>query len=222
VRASREWESSRSRCGSAWFRTIPAAYYLETEVPLEATLAGWVEALDVDVQELLLASLTPDSRSSTSRPEDAAVNDDMRSAIRLAERLRRRGGDLERASHELLAAANDASAQGLLSAFRAMECLRRTYEPRFDRRKRGWTLMAQDLTVDDRLLGLLAEAAEAVRHGEVPPRQRARHPVNVARRRRDEFLKLVRDAVTEAVAKKVGVVPQQPQDDGLGSPTCPH
>ncbi len=187
----------------AWFQTIPAAYYIETGIPLEPSLTGWVEALDVDIQEAVVGFA--DARFAKVSPplEDAAVNQQMRAAVRLAQKLRRRGGEIERATHELLAAANDTSVQAFLSAFRAVECLRRTYEPTYGRRRQGWTAMDKDLGGDKRLYAILSDAAESVRHGDVPTRQRARHPVNVARRRRSELIAFARDLVTGAVAKQL-------------------
>jgi hypothetical protein len=188
----------------AWFRTIPAAFYIQTEVALEPSLVGWVEAVDVEVPEASIGFADARFLKVSTPPEDAPVNKQMREAILLARSLRQRGGEIERASHELLASANDGSAQCFLSAFRALECIRRIYEPKYDRRKQGWAAMARDLpSSNPKLSALLSDAAEAVRHGDVPTRQRARHPVNVARRRRSELIGFTREIVNEAIAKQV-------------------
>lgn len=187
----------------AWLRTIPAAYFIRSEVPLEPTLVGWVEALDVNVREAVIGFADARFSKVSTPPENAPENDAMRAALQLARRLRARGGEFERAAHELLDAANDSSAQCFLSAFRALECIRRTYEPDYDKRKQGWLAMARDLTSSDaKLNSLLSDAAEAVRHGDVPSRQRARHPVNVARKRRPELVAYARRVVGEAIAKR--------------------
>lgn len=187
----------------AWFRTVPAAYYLQTTIALEPLVTGWIEALDVDVKEAFVGFADARFLKVDVPPQDAEVNEQMRGAIRLAQKLRRRGGELERATHELLGAANDSTAEAYLRAFRALECLRRTYEPSYSRREQGWRAMAGDLGNDERLFDVLSKAAEAVRHGDLPSRGRARHPVNVARGRREELLTFTRDLVTVAIAKQL-------------------
>jgi hypothetical protein len=187
----------------SWFRTIPAAYYIETRIALESSLTGWVEALDVDVREAVIGIAEPRFVKVDVPPEDATVNQQMRTSIRLAQKLRRRGGEIERASLELLGAANDSTAQAFLSAFRALECLRRTYEPQYGRRRQGWVAMAKDLGVDQRSFDLLRDAAEAVRHGDLPARQRARHVVNDARRHRYELIAFTHDLVATTIAKQL-------------------
>src|SRR5579885_2098457 len=84
-----------------WFRTIPAAYYIQTGIALEPSLTGWIEALDVDVKEAIVGFAHPRFAKVDVPPEGADVNRDLRAAIRLATRLRRQG-ELNRASHELL------------------------------------------------------------------------------------------------------------------------
>jgi hypothetical protein len=186
----------------AWFRTIAASYYLEADIALNAELEGWVEALDVTATEAMMGFV--DSRFIKVRPpqENDEINIEMRNAIQLARALRRAGGDIERSTHELLAAANDGTPQCFLSAYRALECIRRIYAPRWNDRARGWRLMEADLPVafgsDFTLLG---RAAQAVRHGDVPARRRARHVVNQARRRQRALLHFARLTVRAAVAK---------------------
>jgi hypothetical protein len=186
----------------AWFQTIPAAYYLQSGIALEPKLTGWVEALDVDVKEAVVGVADKRFAKYDVPLKRDAVNDSMRAAIRLGGKLRRRG-DLERATHELLAAANDTTPQAYLSAFRALECIRRTYEPRYDQRGRGWQAMANDLTIDRASFDVLSEAAEAVRHGDIPVRTRARHPVNLARRRHKDLLGFTRAVIVEAVERQL-------------------
>ena len=128
------------------------------------------------------------------------VNVSLRGAIDRAKTLRRVGGELERATNELLAAANDGTPQSFLSAYRALECIRRIYAPNWRDRETGWTLMSGDLAISlDADFSLLAKAAEAVRHGDVPSRQLADHVVNEARKRRPALLDFVRVAVRAAV-----------------------
>jgi len=185
-----------------WIRTIASAYYLETDIPLEPDLVGWVEALDVQAEEAVVGFADPRFLKVKTPPAEADENRRMREAIKLAVRLRRRGGDLERATHEALAAANDGTPQSFLSAYRAPECVRRIYEPAWAQRARGWTTMGADLALQ---LGaeylLLEQAAQAIRHGDIPARRSARHVVNRARRRRDELpgftTRLVVHAATE-------------------------
>ena len=183
----------------AWFRTTASAYYIETGVPLEPELTGWVEALHVEARQAVIGFADPRFVKVTTPPEDDEVNLRMRQAIRLAARLRRKGGEPERATHEVLAAANDGTPQSFLSAYRALECVRRIYEPTWSRRASGWTKMAADLGI--RLSpekALLEAAARAVRHGDVPQRQMARHVVNRARRRRADLLEYTRAVVHAA------------------------
>jgi hypothetical protein len=108
------WWPSRPRAefldlagaAGAWFRTTASAYYLETSIPVEPQLEGWVEALDVTVNEAMIGFADP--RFVKVRPPEpnATVNADMLRAIEVAKALRRAGGEIERAAHELLAAAN--------------------------------------------------------------------------------------------------------------------
>lgn len=189
----------RADAARAWFRTTASAYYLETGIPLETELTGWVEALDVEAQEAIIGFADPRLVKVPTPPEDAAQNMAMQEAIKLAARLRRRGGEIERATHEALAAANDGTPQAFLSAYRALECIRRIYEPTWAKRPAGWQAMATDLGIQ---LGaektLLEETAKAVRHGDVPARQTARHVVNRARRRRTPLLDYTRSVVHAA------------------------
>jgi hypothetical protein len=186
----------------AWFRTTASAYYLQTGVPLEPELTGWVEALHVEARQAVIGFADPRFVKVSTPPEDAEVNEQMRTAIQLASRLRRKGGEIERATHQALAAANDGTPQAFLSAFRALECVRRIYEPRWAHRAAGWTRMAADLSV--RLAPekeLLEETAKAVRHGDIPSRQSALHVVNRARRRRADLLEYTRSLVLAAAQR---------------------
>jgi hypothetical protein len=204
------WWPSRPRAefldlagaAGAWFLTTASAYYLETSIPLEPHLEGWVEALDVTANEAMIGFADP--RFVKVRPPEpnATVNADMLTAVEVARALRRAGGEIERAAHELLAAANDGTAQSFLSAYRALECVRRIYEPQWRNRARGWALMRGDLAIS---LGqdfrLLESAARAVRHGDVPARVSARHAVNQARSRRQALLNFTRATILAAVWK---------------------
>lgn len=192
----------RADSARAWFRTTASAYYLRTGTPLEPELSGWVEALDVEANEAVIGFADPRFVKVSTLPEDAPENIAMREAIQLAGRLRRRGGEIERATHEALAAANDGTPQAFLSAYRALECVRRIYEPTWARRSTGWTAMATDLGIPlGREKVLLEETAQAVRHGDLPTRQSARHVVNRARRKRGLLLDYTRSVVGEAVSR---------------------
>ena len=77
--------------------------------------------------------------------------------------------------------------------------------------------MAADLDV--RLApekALLEETAKAVRHGDVPTRQTARHVVNRARRQRADLLEYTRNVVLAAAC----VTPDR--GSHLWARTCPH
>ena len=183
-----------------WLRTITSAYYLETGIALEPELVGWVEALHVEVKEAMIGFI--DRRFGQVPPPatDPQRNETMREAIALAERVRRAGGELERASHEALDAANDLTPQTFLSAYRALECVRRIYEPNWERREEGWKAMANDLQIQ---LGdehsLLAKAGRAVRHGDLPARRSDDHVVNEARGQRRSLLAFSRTVVRTAI-----------------------
>jgi len=62
--------------------------------------------------------------------------------------------------------------------------------------------MAKDLDIRlDPEKALLEAAARAVRHGDVPERQSARHAVNRARRKRVHLLEYTRDVVRTAALR---------------------
>jgi hypothetical protein len=186
----------------AWFRSTASAYYLETGTPLETELTGWVEALDVEANEAVIGFADQRFIKVQVPAEEADENVRLRQAIDLAVRLRRRGGEIERAAHEALAAANDGTPGAFLSAYRALECIRRLYEPSWEKRKSGWSKMEADLSLRlGRDKELVEEAARAVRHGDVPTRQLARHVVNRARRQRQALLDYTRSVVVAAAAK---------------------
>ncbi len=185
----------------AWVVTIASAYYLETGTALEATLIGWVEALDVFAREAVIGTIDVRFHKVKAVAADDPVNEPMRRAVALAGRLRG-AGELERAANQLLAAANDPTVQALLSAYRALECVRRIYEPKWANRARGWKTMRKDLKIRHQLPPeVLADAAEAIRHGDIPLRSAARHPVNKARRGREELLGRCRAIVAQAVER---------------------
>lgn len=187
-----------------WFRTIASAYYLRTGTPLEPELVGWVEALDVTVEEASIGFADPRFIKVGTPGVDDEVNRPMHDAIEVARVLRRKKGELEQASHQALAAANDGTAQSLLSAFRALECLRRVYEPDWDKRDAGWNAMYADLAITKGPEhDLLAKAARAIRHGDLPDRGRARHDVNRARAKREDLLLFTRTTVEKAVTKRI-------------------
>jgi hypothetical protein len=52
----------------AWFRTIPAVYCIETEIALEPSLTGWIEALDVGVHEAVVGVAHTRFTKVDSRP----------------------------------------------------------------------------------------------------------------------------------------------------------
>lgn len=189
---------------TAWFDAVAAAYFLETAVPLEPTLVGWVEALDVTAHEAMIGIADRRFYKTAGTDEGDVVNQQMRKAIALARRLRG-AGELERAALELLTAANDSrSPQAALSCFRSLECVRRVYEPRYDKRRRGWSLMRADLGIKDtEPFTRLLDAAEAIRHGDVPRRRSERHPVNRARNRIDRLVPWTADVVARAIDRKL-------------------
>ena len=127
----RKESSDLSDAARAWFLTIASSYYLETGTALEVRLVSWVEALDVNVRETMIGIADSRFAKVPVVAEADPINRPMRNAISLARRLRRRGGDLELATHELFAAANTTTPQGHLRAFRAVECVRRYYQPTY-------------------------------------------------------------------------------------------
>ncbi len=182
-----------------WFTRIASSYYLLTEVALQPSLIGWVEAVDVDVREAVVGITDPRFLKVPAVAQDDPANDLMQEAIAMARRIRD-AGELERATSEILRAGNDGSVQALLSAFRALECVRRIYEPAWGRRRQGWVRMQSDLGVTNPSdHDLLSEAAEAIRHGDTPPTRRTRHPVNRALRRRVALIAYARRVVAAAV-----------------------
>jgi hypothetical protein len=187
---------------SQWMRTIASAYYLESDgIALDVRLLNWVEALHVEAREAIIGSTDDRFRRISVVEESAPVNDSMLRAIRLAERLR---GSLEyeRAVQEAWTAGNEFGYEWPLSAFRALECIRRTYEPKWSDRERGWKRMKTSLTsYDADAHDLLSDAAEAIRHGDAPTGRRTSHPVNRARARREELLLVTREMITESIRK---------------------
>jgi hypothetical protein len=184
-----------------WFGRIASAYYMMSGVALQPTLVSWVEALDVEAKDAVIGINDARFHKVAVGSEDDANSVLMRDAIDLARKLKDTG-ELERSTQELLRAANDPSAQAFLSAYRALECVRRVYEPDFDRRKQGWKQMASDLRLGRTPLSRpLSNAAEAIRHGDLPPNRTSQHPVNVATAQRDEILGFALDVVRRAVER---------------------
>jgi hypothetical protein len=191
----------RREDAEGWFTRIASAYYLESDVALQPRMLAWVEAVDVEAREAVIGVVDARFYKIPVVAADNPVNEPVRVAIDVARRLKGTG-ELERATSELLRAVNDPSPQAFLSAFRALECIRRIYEPDFRKRRQGWITMARDLGVKQTTLhDLLADAAEAIRHGDVPLGRRSRHPVNRARRKREELLTHVRDLVAAALER---------------------
>lgn len=181
---------------SQWVRTIASAYYLETD---GIALLNWVEALHVEAREAVIGSTDTRFQRIPVVEESDPVNDSMRRAISLAERLRG-SHEYERAAQEVWTAGNEFGYEWPLSAFRALECIRRTHEPEWSDRVRGWTKMKANLTnYDDGVHELLSQAAEAIRHGNAPAGRGGSHPVNRARDRREELLLYARDIVMESI-----------------------
>jgi hypothetical protein len=165
-RPRREFDDLADAAG-AWFRTIASSYYLMTGIPLEPGVIGWVEAWDVEIEQAVIGFADPRFAKVSVPRVDDDVNRPMHEAIKLARFLRRRRGELERASHEALAAANDGTAQSFLSAYRALECVRRLYEPLWAKRAAGWSAMYADLGISAKTEhSLLERAARGVRHGD--------------------------------------------------------
>lgn len=199
-RIQEEFKDHRDSAGR-WFVAIAGSYFLESDVALTPKLTSWVEALDVETREAVIGIAEARFPQVEVVREDDAVNSPMRRAIATARRVYG-GGEIEQAVAEMLRAGSDSSPQALLSAYRALECIRRIYEPSWPKRKEGWRRMAQDLGFKPAdQFDLLAKAAQAVRHGEVPTSARRSHVVNRAQRNREALLKLAHDLVRDAVAK---------------------
>jgi hypothetical protein len=188
-----------------WIRTVTSCYYLASGVALDARLAYWVEARDVVANEAVIGIADPRFHHVRVVDPADARNEPMRAAIRRTQTLR---GfvDLEPALHELWRAACDPSDEAFLSAFRSLECVRRMYErddvDSGNRAGEAWTEMARDLGVErDADYELLAEVAKSVRHGDRPARRDEDHPINDARRERDELVALAKRVVTRAIEK---------------------
>jgi hypothetical protein len=203
------WWPSQSRedfpnlldTANRWFGRIASAYYLKSGRALEPTLVSWVEALDVKAKEAVIGINDTRFHKVPVVSEDNLINDLMRGAIDLARTLKDTG-ELERSAQEILRAANDPSPQAFLSAYRALECVRRMYEPDFDKRKQGWTRMRNDLDLGKTpLYEPLSKAAEAIRHGDLPVNGTSRHPVNVALTQRAEVLSFALDVIKRAVRR---------------------
>lgn len=185
----------------SWFVRIAGSYMLETGVALEPKLIAWVEAVDVAANEAILGIADARFHKVPVVEESAAVNKPLLRAIETARRLQGTG-ELEQSVREILRAGNDPSPQALLSAFRALECVRRLYEPSYDKRREGWQRMAQGLglkqTPEHKLL---ADAAEAVRHGDLPLSRKSLHQVNKAQEERRALLAYAASVVRAAVEK---------------------
>jgi hypothetical protein len=109
---------------------------------------------------------------------------------------------LSRAAREIWRAHLDGTDEALLSANRAIECLRRTYDPDWDNRKKAMKQLTADLKPNTGRIGVLAKAAEAVRHGDRPVTTAAKHPINTARAQRGTLLDESRRLVREAFLKR--------------------
>lgn len=191
----------------AWVRAVAACYYLETGISLEVSLHSWVEVHGVEARTATIGVFDPRFQRVDVVPEDDPVNGPMLQAIARAGRLRGTGS-LERACRELWAASCDPSAQGLLDAFRSLECIRRTYElPRPGKKqaeieREAWGLMASDLAAHPNApeYMLLIAAAKAVRHADHPETRADSHPINDANGRRADILAFVKRLVEAKLA----------------------
>jgi hypothetical protein len=207
------WWSSRPRqlfdelrdATRDWLETIAAGYFLLTGTGLSVRLRNWVEALDVRAEEAVVGFM--DSRFRSIRPpeENHPVNEPLRQAVGLASLMRGRK-HLQPAVKELWRAGLDPSDEAFLSAYRALECLRRLYgeDERGAGKKRAWEAMSEDLRSeppDSR--HALAKAAQAVRHGDRPMTLGENHPLTPARLRRSELIGYARSLVAQKTLKEL-------------------
>jgi hypothetical protein len=123
-----------------WLQTICASYFLLTRTALEVRLTNWNEALDAHVAEAVVGFIDSRFRVIRTAAEGEQVNAPLRRAVELARALRGRL-HLQRGVLELWRSRLDPSDEAFLSAFRALECVRRRFESTGGRRKASsWAL----------------------------------------------------------------------------------
>jgi hypothetical protein len=186
-----------------WLETIVAIYYLCSGTALDVHLAHWVETL-ANVEEAVVGFIDSRFRIITVPPEDSAGSAVLRRSVQIGAELRQRKHVLP-AAKEAWRSGLDPSDEAFLSAFRALECLRRVYGEGEEERKAAWDAMRQDLGFEPEPHGVLREAALAVRHGDRPATRSEIHPVNAARSRRSELLRYATDLVRRKVSRDLGV-----------------
>jgi hypothetical protein len=187
-----------------WLRSLLGCYFLSEGIALGAVKERWVEALDVEVKEAVAGFYDERYELVPAPAEPAKPNEPIILAIRAAARLR----ELEHvkaAAHEILGAARDRSDEGFFKAFRALECLRRHYDPddTTDGIKRAWKAMAADLGAEEEPFEVLRAAAISVRHGNRPSTSEEEHAVNVARPRRGELINYAAVLVRRVLAREL-------------------
>lgn len=197
-----------------WLETIAAAYFLSSGVALGVRLAHWVETL-VPVEEAVLGFIDSRFRVIAASAEGEPHNAALRRAVDHAAALRGRV-HIQPAVKEAWRSALDPSDEAFLSAFRALECLRRLYGEGESERKAAWQAMQTDLNADLALYDVLGNAAKSVRHGNRPASPAEVHPINTARRRRRELLDYATGLVRTKVGKELGVdlLADSPKDGG--------
>lgn len=186
-----------------WVLTLASSYYLAGNQALDVRLNSWVEVRDVDAKEAVIGFLSERFIRVKAPSRQTARTHPLLRAVPVTEALVARSGDpaiphLQQAAREAWRAALTGGDEAFLSAFRAIECLRRTYDPRWEQRAAAMRNLGRDLSPDKGALALLEKAAKAVRHGDRPDPTSSRHPITAARCRRaellDESTRLVREA----------------------------
>lgn len=187
-----------------WIETIAAGYYFEAAVPLDVGLGGWVEVLDVEAREAVIGFIDSRFRYVKASSSRAKQNKEMRRAIALAEKLIAKT-HLSRAAKEAWRAGVDPTDEAFLSAFRALECVRRLYGEgeSSEEVKLAWKAMRADLNPASEPFNALRDAAKAIRHGDRPRTRAAAHPVNRARKRRDELIDYAVETTRLAIAARI-------------------
>lgn len=205
---ARDFDALLRRCAD-WVQTIASAYFLISDDPLSVQLNCWVEALDVDVREAVLGFIDERFRVVRTPQKEAPPTHPVRRAIELAGRLGELADThppqrhLKPAAQEAWRAARDGTDEAFLSAFRALECLRRQHQGEDTSEKEAWEALQDELSADPAPCETLREAAKAVRHGDRPNAPDEAHAINRARNERAGLI----DYAAELVRKSISAWP---------------
>lgn len=196
----RDYAAYHSRCKERMLSLV-AAYYLATGVALKFTPEHWAEALAVNVREAVLGFY--DNRFKiVPAPAHEDTDDAIHQAIRATTDLHALP-HLDDAARLAVSAAQDGTIESLHDAYRALECVRRHYDPDMTPEgiKRAWALMDDDLKPEREPFDVLQAAAKPIRHGDSARAADDEHAIHVALPRIGELIEYTRALVAEGFAR---------------------